>query len=47
MTGGILAFAIIGPISGIIALYRCLTRGNYPCIDMSNIDNHNQVLPEK
>jgi|688.fasta_scaffold2074851_2 hypothetical protein len=47
MTGGILALAIVGPIAGVVALYRCLTHGKYPCVDMSSIDNHNQVLPEK
>lgn len=33
MVEGLLVLAIIGPIAGLIALYRLLNNGEYPCVN--------------
>lgn len=35
MTGPLLAFIIIGPIAGLITLYRLLNRGEEPCMKIN------------
>ncbi len=47
MDGGILALIIVTPIAALIGCYQCFNHGRMPCIDTSNIDNRNQVLPEE
>lgn len=46
MEGGIFALIIVAPIAGIIGLYQCFNHGRLPCVDMSTIDSHGQVVPE-
>lgn len=46
MEGALLALIIVAPIASLIGCYQCFNHGRMPCIDASNIDNHNQVLPE-
>lgn len=47
MHGAILVLIIIAPISGFIGCYKCFNHGKMPCIDTSNIDTLNQVVPEE
>lgn len=46
MQGALFAILIVAPIASLIACYQCLNHGHAPCIDTSNIDNRNQVLPD-
>ena len=35
MTGPLIAFAVIGPVAGLIALYRLFNRGEEPCMKIN------------
>jgi hypothetical protein len=46
MEGAILLLLIISPIILILVIYRLFNRGKMPCVDTSNIDNHNKIFVE-
>ncbi len=46
MEGAILLLIIISPIVFILVMYAFFNNGKMPCIDTSNIDNHNKVFVE-
>ena len=47
MEGAILALIIVSPISFCIGIYQCFNHGRLPCVDTSNVDNLNRVVPEE
>jgi len=46
MEGTILAMIIVSPIACCIGIYRLFNHGELPCVDTSDVNNLNRVVPE-
>jgi hypothetical protein len=46
MQGALLALVIVSPFTLFIGLYQCFNNGQLPCVDTTNIDNHNRIVPQ-
>jgi hypothetical protein len=46
MEGAIITMIIVSPIACCIGVYRLFNHGKLPCINTSNINKLNNVIPE-
>jgi hypothetical protein len=46
MEGAILTMIIVSPIACCIGIYKIFNHGHLPCMNTSDIDKLNKVIPE-